>query len=297
MIKAYFLWLLKVATVLIVILVVVAISNKKGLKGALSKGENAVAVIELSGEIIDGKDVLAELHAQARNDSVAGIVLRIDSPGGAVGPSQEIYRSVATLKARKPIVASMGSVAASGGLYAALPASKVFANRGTLTGSIGVIGQFPNLKGISEKVGFTFTTVKSGALKDVGNPFREFTLEDREYLESMLSSVHQQFIDDVVSARNMSREEVLRFADGRVLTGEQAKELRLIDEFGGVHEAALAVFELLGKPLPVNEAPTLLYPEERMFGLPQLVSKGKKILSQGENLILPNLTIKTLASF
>lgn len=270
--KQYFLWLAKLITLVVVFVVIipvllgaVLVATQKEMAVVSHDGGNLVAVVELKGVIESGKDVVEELHRQAADDKVKGIVLRIDSPGGAVAPSQDIYRTVERLKKKKPIVASMGSLAASGGLYSALSASKIFCEPGTLTGSIGVIMQIPNFTQIAEKVGFKMVTVKSGKFKDVGNPFREMSEEDRAFLEQTIERVQDDFVRAVVEGRQLSEEHVRTFADGRVIVGSQAKELKLVDEFGDVYDAARAVFDLRNEPLAEDEEPTLFYPLDK-FG-------------------------------
>lgn len=224
---------------------------------------NVVAVIELKDIIMDVRDVVNELHRQAADPNVEGIVLRIDSPGGAVGPSQELYTTVKKLKEKKPIIVSMGAIAASGGLYAALPATKIFAHKGTLTGSIGVIMEVPNFSSLAEKVGVQMVTIKSGKLKDVGNSFRTMTDAEREYLEALTSQSHEDFIKAVAKSRNLKVDDVRKFADGRVILGAQALELGLVDDIGGVWDAARQVFVELGEPLAEYENPKLVYPMDR----------------------------------
>lgn len=270
--KQYFLWLAKLITLVLIFLVfvpmvlgVMILATQKEIGSVSVQGDKLVAVVELTGMIESGKEIVEELHKQANDDKVKGIVLRINSPGGAVGPSQDIYSAVLKLKKKKPIVASMGALAASGGLYSAVAASKIYAQPGTLTGSIGVVMQLPNFTKIAEKVGFEMVTVKSGKFKDVGNSFREMTPDERAFLESTIQRVQDDFVTAVASGRNLSEEQVRRFADGRVIIGSQAKELKLIDEFGDVYDAARAVFDLLNEPLKTEEEPTLFYPMDK-FG-------------------------------
>ncbi|RMG44059.1 MAG: signal peptide peptidase SppA [Candidatus Dadabacteria bacterium] len=269
--KEYFIWLAKFLTVLLVVFLVVPVFAAVVLvamesliegKNLVGSGKNVVAVVELEGEIESSKDVVNELYKQARDKEVKGIVLRINSPGGAVGPSQDIYDAVRKIKKIKPVIASMGSVAASGGFYSALGASKIFCQPGTLTGSIGVILQVPNFSAIADKYGFKMVTVKSGKMKDVGNPFRGMKPEEKAFLESTVKKVHAQFVDAVVKGRGLPLEKVKEFADGRVIVGSDAKKLGLVDGFGGVRTAARAVFDELGKPLKENEYPELRYRKE-----------------------------------
>lgn len=267
--KEYLIWFAKFATVIIVIFFVIPLLiigagvAAGGSVQSVTQTANRVAVVELQGVIMDSKEVIKKLHELVNDSTVKGIVLRIDSPGGAVGPSQEIYSAVRELKQQKPIVASMGSVAASGGLYSALGASKIFAQSGTLTGSIGVIIQFPNLTKIANQIGFEMITVKSGALKDVGNTFRTMTPTDMAFLQTTVDSIYEEFLKAVVEGRGLNESEVRKFADGRILTGQQAKKLRLIDAFGGVYDAARSVYDLTGEPLPAGEYPELYYPTDK----------------------------------
>jgi protease IV len=272
--REYFVWLAKMITLVLLIFVVVPValitslaSVGKVVSDKIGDPSKAVAVVELKGVIEDSKDVLNEISKNLRNKHVKGIVLSINSPGGSVGPSQEIYEAVRRWKTEKPIVAVMGSVAASGGLYSALGASKILAQPGTLTGSIGVIMQVPNLSKVANWAGVDMVTIKSGKLKDVGNQFREMLPEEREYLEKSISTVHDQFINAVVEGRSLDKEKVLAFADGRIVLGSEAKEYGLIDGYGDVYEGGRLIFELLGQPLKAGELPSLVFPDDTLSEL------------------------------
>jgi protease-4 len=282
--KSYFSWLAKVITGIFLLCFVAPIVFLTTIGSMVPSDEikdlsndKEVAVISLDGIITDSKDIVSSLYKQAQNDKVKGIVLRINSPGGAVGPSQDIYAAVKKLKAKKPIIASMGTVAASGGFYSALGASKVFCQPGTLTGSIGVILQIPNFEKIADKVGFEMVTVKSGALKDVGNSFRPMLPEEREYLQGTVMTVYDDFVKAIVESRGIPLEQVKTFADGRIIVGTQAKELKIVDEFGDVYDAARAVFDILGTPLKADEIPKLVYPDEKFGGIKKLFEAATKI--------------------
>jgi protease-4 len=254
----YKVWLAKIVTLVLIALFVLPLVG--GAIAAVGKvGGPRVAVIELEGTIEDSRDVLKALYHEAQNKDTKAIVLRIDSPGGAVAPSEEIYNAVKRLKSEKPIVASMGSVAASGGLYSALGASKIFCQPGTQTGSIGVIMQIPNFSQAAEHIGVTMVTVKSGALKDAGNQFRPMTDDERKYLQDTAARVHGLFINAVVEGRNIPVEKVREFADGRVIIGHEAKQLGLVDGFGDVYDAAKAGLSLAGVDLPAGQVPSLHY--------------------------------------
>jgi protease-4 len=181
------------------------------------------------------------------------VVLRINSPGGVVAPTQELHDAVMRLReAGKPVVASLGSVAASGGYYVAVACDQIYANAGTLTGSIGVIMQLANLEQLMKKVGVDYVVVKAGQFKDIGNVARAMTPDERRVMQALLDDVHGQFIDAVAEGRKLSREEVMRFADGRVFSGAQARDLKMVDGIGGLEQAVLAAAKLAGIPTPPN---------------------------------------------
>jgi protease-4 len=210
-------------------------------------GGNRVAVIDVEGVIVDADRVVRELEAEAEDPSVRAIVVRIQSPGGVVAPTQEIYDAI--LKARergKPVVASMGSVAASGGYYLAAAADKIVANPGTLTGSIGVLMQLVEVEGLLKKVGVRYEVIKAGRFKDVGSLGRPMTDEERAVLQALLDDMYEQFVTAVVSGRRLERARVLDLADGRVYSGRRAQELGLVDTLGGLEEAIQVAGQLGG---------------------------------------------------
>jgi protease-4 len=210
-----------------------------------------VALVELEGPIIDVDDLLRELKGHRDNPLVKAVVIRINSPGGVVAPTQELHAAITRLReAGKPVVASLGSVAASGGYYVAVAADKIYASPGTLTGSIGVIMRLANLDGLLKKVGVDFVVVKAGQLKDLGNFARAMTPEERRVLQVMLEDVHAQFIDAVAAGRKLDRGQVLAFADGRIVSGAQAKSMNMIDALGGLEEALDGAAVLAGIPKP-----------------------------------------------
>ena len=211
-------------------------------------GGDKVALIRIEGVIIDSRETIEELRHYRDNPSVKAIVLRIDSPGGAVVPSQEIFSEVQKTRAEGKIklVTSMGNVAASGGYYIAAATNKIVANPGTLTGSIGVIMEVPNLKGLLEKVGVQSVVIKSGRYKDMASPFRAMPEENRALLQSVLDDVHAQFIEAVAVGRAMKVEQVRVLADGRIFTGKQAQSVSLVDEIGDLHDAIKIAAQLVG---------------------------------------------------
>ena len=232
--------------------------SRRGGGGALF-GER-IAIVELEGLIVDVDDQVRELRAYRDNPGIRAVVLRINSPGGAVAPTQELYGAIRRLReAGKPVVASLGAVAASGGYYIAVAADQIYANPGTLTGSIGVVMQMANLNALMKKVGVEYVVVKAGEFKDVGNFARPMTAEERRILQALLDDVHGQFIAAVADGRKLDRAVVRRFADGRVFSGTQAKALHMIDELGGLEEAVEGAATLAGLPKP----PRVIGPRRR----------------------------------
>ncbi|HEX9756276.1 MAG TPA: signal peptide peptidase SppA [Nitrospiria bacterium] len=207
-----------------------------------------IALIRVEGVILDSKEILDELEKYEKNPSVKALLLRIDSPGGAVAPSQEIYEEVKKFREKggKKVVTSMGSVAASGGYYIAAATDKIVANPGTLTGSIGVILELTNVEGLMEKVGVKSVVIKSGEKKDLGSPFRTMSPGEQKLLQSVLDDVHDQFIEAVAEGRGLSEEKVRPLADGRIFTGRQAKGMGLVDELGNLQDAIQLAADIVG---------------------------------------------------
>jgi protease-4 len=228
-----------------------------------------VALIRIEGVITDSRETTEELKEYVKNPSIKAIVLRIDSPGGAVAPSQEIYEEVRKAVAKKKVLVSMGSVAASGGYYIASPATRIVANPGTLTGSIGVIMEIPNIEGLMNKLGIKTEVVKSGKHKDIASIFRGIGKEEREILQGVLDNVHTQFIKAVAEGRKMLPSDVEKIADGRVFTGEQALKAGLIDELGNLEDAVQTAAKLSG----IKGEPVIVSKKER-FSLIDLIREG-----------------------
>lgn len=211
----------------------------KGGSGFLP-GDGVIAVVPLEGEISASDDFVETLQDLEENGRVAAVVVRVNSPGGAVAPSQEMYGAVRRLAAVKPVVASLGSVAASGGYYVASAADVIVASPGTLTGSIGVIMSLTNVRGLMEKLGVEATIVTAGKWKDTGSPFRAVTPEERAMLQKMADQVHTQFIDAVAAGRKLDPARAREIGNGRIYTGEEAQQIGLVDELGGL-EAAVKI--------------------------------------------------------
>jgi protease IV len=206
-----------------------------------------IGLVQLSGAIVESDSYVRQLQSLRQDNSIAGVLLRIDSPGGAVAPSQEIYAEVMKYRlVNKPIAVSMGTVAASGGYYIASPASKIFADPGTLTGSIGVIFTIPLVQELTKKIGVEFRVFKAGAYKDVGSPYHAMSEAEKALIQNLLKDTHEQFISDVAKARRMNRDSIARYADGRVLTGRQACAIHLIDTLGGYVDALAWLRERTG---------------------------------------------------
>jgi protease-4 len=242
-----------------IILLFGAVFSLLGTTKSIVAGDK-VALVRIEGPIIDSKHFVAEIQEYADDSSVRAIVLRVDSPGGAVAPSQEIHAEVKRVVADKKVVVSMGSVAASGGYYIAAPSTKIVANPGTITGSIGVIMEIPNLEGLMDKVGIKTTVIKSGKYKDMASALRELTPEERRLLQGVMDDVHEQFIQAVAEGRGMTFEDVAKLSDGRIFSGRQAKELGLVDELGSLEDA----IDLTAKLAGIEGAPRIVEKEEEL---------------------------------
>lgn len=226
-----------------------------------------VAVIRVEGIILDSRKAIEEIKRYSKDPSVKAVVLRVNSPGGGVAPSQEIYDEIVELKEKKKVVVSMGAVAASGGYYISSPADRIVANAGTLTGSIGVIMEIPNLEGLMDKIGVKTQIVKSGEHKDIASAFRSMTTEEKEILQTLLDDVHSQFIRAVSESRGMEYEDIKKIADGRIFTGKKARELGLVDELGNLDYA----IELAGKLSGIKGEPHVVSKKEK-FSIWDIIS-------------------------
>jgi protease-4 len=250
----------------------------------LPTGGPRVAVVEIEGIIVDGTTAIRELREHSDNPAIKAVVLRVNSPGGVVAPTQEIFAAIQRArKAGKPVIATLGAVAASGGYYVATAADRIYANPGTLTGSIGVVMQMANLEGLLKKVGVEYVVVKAGAYKDVGNFARTMSPEERKMLQALLDDVYSQFVDAVAEGRGLERKEVLAFAEGRIYSGQQALALKMVDELGGFDDAV----EAAGKLANIPGRPKLVYPRKK-FSLRDLLENRLGLLGAGP--LLPALS-------
>ncbi|MCX5918181.1 MAG: signal peptide peptidase SppA [Deltaproteobacteria bacterium] len=226
-------------------------------------GGEKIAIIEVRGVILDPQPIVEKLVKLRKNEKVKAIVLRIDSPGGGVGPAQEIFAEVKKAQKEKKVLVSMGSVAASGGYYIACAADKILANPGSITGSIGVIVESLNVEELLRKLGLRSMVVKSGKHKDLGSPLRPMTEEEKKLLQGVLDSVHEQFIRAVAEGRKLPVEKIRELADGRIFSGEQARELGLVDELGNLEDTLAMAATLAG----IRGEPEIIYPERKRFSL------------------------------
>ncbi len=252
---AFFLFVLAVFT-----LVYLSLRRGEG-KEAFGGFGDKIGVVDLEGVIIEPKTVVSDLRKFAKDDSIKAIILHVNTPGGGVAASQEIYQEVRRIRdqKKKPVVASIETVGASGGYYISSATSKIFADRGSVVGSIGVIAEWYNYGDLLHWAKMKDVVLKTGEFKDTGNPARELTPAEREYLQRLIDNMYGQFIGAVAEGRKLKEEEVRALADGRVWTGEQAKQLKLIDEFGDFRAAV----EDTAKSVGIQGEPTLVHPEKQ----------------------------------
>lgn len=276
----FFLSLFVVAIFIFIVAYTMTVSRGRW---SLISGEK-IAVVKIEGVILDSHDIIAELKEYSSNDSVKAILLRIDSPGGAVAPSQEIYEEVKRIRGegKKKVVSSMGSVAASGGYYIASVSDKIVANPGSITGSIGVILELANISGLMKKVGVESVVVKSGKYKDIGSIFRAMTKEEQELLQGVIDDTHDQFIEAVAEGRGLNKEKVVSIADGRVFTGRQAKKMGLVDEIGNMQHAIKIAADMAG----IKGEPSIIE-KKRRFSILELIRNRSFIdwLSNGKRIV------------
>ena len=232
--------------------------------------KDGVGLIEVKGMILDSKETIRQLRYFMKQDSVKTVVLRVDSPGGIVAPSQEIYAEVKKFAAKKKIIVSMGSLAASGGYYISAPATIIYANPGTITASIGVILKLSNIESLMDKIGIKSYTLKTGKFKDSGSPVREFSAEDRAMLQAVIDNTHEQFVRAVAEGRKLPLDQVRSIADGRILSGEQAKNHKLVDRLGTLQDA----IEEAGKLAGISGEPELLLPPKKRVNYLDLLVEG-----------------------
>lgn len=245
-----------IGAIFLFFLLVVFAAGLLGGRSVVSVGDK-IGILEVCGTIIDTRRINEQINDFSDSCEIKAVVLRIDSPGGGVVPFQELHAELKRLAQVKPLIISMGSVAASGGYYLAVAGERLFANPGTITGSIGVIMSFPDYRELMGKVGVKTEVVKSGQYKDIGSSSREFSEADRELMQAMIDDVHAQFVQAISEGREIPLDRLRPYVDGRILTGQQAMNAGLIDELGTFGDAVRYAAKVAG----LGENPELIYPE------------------------------------
>ncbi len=228
----------------IAVLGTLAVNSSLG--GAIASPRGNIGVVEVTGPILSSKRIIKDLQRFMNDDAIKAIILRVDSPGGGIGPSQEIYRELMKIRDVKTVITSMGSVAASGGYYIACATQGIVANSGTITGSIGVIMEYANIEQIVKKIGISPVVIKSGEYKDMGSPMRALKDTEKQLFQNLVNELHAQFVSDVADARNMETDIMTKLADGRVYTGQTAMKLKLVDRIGNLDDAVQWAGQLAG---------------------------------------------------
>ncbi len=258
--KSFLASLLRFSAALVALMILLTIGSAL-LPERWKSPSGEIALVHIQGMLLDSRDIVRQLSSYRQNPGVRGVILRIDSPGGAVAPAQEVYDEVMKLRAEhKTVYASLGAIAASGGYYIACAADYVLANPGTLTGSIAAVMAFSNVEELAKKIGVASVVIKSGKYKDVGSPLRAMKPEEQKLLQNVVDDVHQQFIHAVAKGRGLTVSEVSAIADGRIMTGQQALALKLIDETGGLEKT----IELLAKKIGVEGKPEIIEEKEKL---------------------------------
>lgn len=240
-----------------------------GGEAALS-GRKGVGLIEVKGMILDSKETIRQLRYFLKKDEIKAVVMRVDSPGGIVAPSQEIYAEVKKFAATKKIIVSMGSLAASGGYYISSPATMIYANPGTITASIGVILKLSNIETLMDKIGIKSHTLKTGKFKDSGSPLRELSADDRAMFQAVINNTHEQFVRAVAEGRKLPLEDIRAIADGRILSGEQAQRIKLVDRLGTLQDA----IDEAGKLAGIGGEPEIILPPKKKINYMDVLVEG-----------------------
>ena len=256
-------------------------------------GGDRVGVVKIEGTIVESESVIDKIIKFRKSKRVKAIILRINSQGGAVAPSQEIYQEVKKTCKEKKVVVSVESIAASGGYYIACVADKIIANPGTLIGSIGVILHIENIEELLQKIGLKMKVIKSGKYKDIGSITRTMTKEEKTLLQQFSDDIYYQFVNAVVEGRDMKREEVLKLADGRIFTGAQAIKLGLIDELGNLQDAIAIAGEMVG----IEGEPKVIYPKKERPSILDFIFQeaGKSIVLIIEKMVHNKLAVYYLS--
>lgn len=249
----------------------------KGAGDTFSIG-GKIGVVEIEGIIADSREVADQIEEFSKDDAIRAVVLRIDSPGGGVAASQEIYQAVRELRKKKRVVASMGSVAASGGYLVAVAAERIVANPGTVTGSISAVMHFADVQELMKKVGVRSSVVKSGKFKDIGSPARKMTPEERELIQGIVDDIYDQFVSVIAENRKIPLEKVRKMADGRIFSGRQALHLKLVDELGGLQDSVLLAGRLAG----IAGKPQTVYSTKKKTSLLRYILESAASAVSGE---------------
>ena len=258
------------ATLILLSLIIAFGMKGSDLVGLDMNGGEKVGVIEVVGVIANSRETIEQLKRFREDDEIRAIVIRVDSPGGVVGPSQEIYREIVRTKATKKVIASMGAVAASGGYYVIAGTDGIVANPGTITGSIGVIMEYTNFQELFNKIGLSPVVIKSGKFKDAGSPVRAMTPEEQRILKEFVDRLHQQFVAAIAEGRQLDLAKVQDLADGRIYTGQDAKDLGLVDRIGNLEDAV----EWAGRLAGIEGKIVPVYPPEKKISILRLLSES-----------------------
>jgi len=265
---------------LIIFILVFIIFVASFMIGIVGQGfGDKIGIVEIEGVIADGKDAMEDIVRFKEDDDIRGVIVRVNSPGGSVGPSQEIYHELKKLAAKKKVYISASSVCASGGYYIASAGEKIYVNPSTITGSIGVIMEQVVAEELLKKIGIQPNTLKAGKFKDVGSPFRKMKDDERAYFQQILDSIHEQFIKDVAEGRKMPFEQVKKLSDGRIYTGTQAKELGLVDGIGTFYDTV----DDMKKDLGIKDKPVLVYGKRPFSLLKWLISSATETIIKHYN--------------
>ncbi len=258
-----------------------------------SEPKNEIAVLEINGVLSKSLPYELQIEKAQKDPNIKALVVRVDSPGGAVGTAQEIYRALEIFKqTKKPLVVSMGNVAASGGYYISIPADYIYANPGTITGSIGVIVEHFNVQKLLEKIGISQSDIKSGKFKDILSPFRKMTKEEKEYVQGLINNTYDQFIDAILKYRHINKNTLLANADGRVFTGLEAQKLGLVDGIGNLEDAISKAKSLAH----LKHAKVVYLGEEKNF-LEKLLKSKTYFISDIKDLINSPLSLMYIINF
>ncbi|HEY3276505.1 MAG TPA: signal peptide peptidase SppA [Syntrophorhabdaceae bacterium] len=267
-------------TLLILLVIIVVVFAGAFTIGLVSGGlGDKIGVVEIEGVITRSGETMDEIVRFREDDSIKGVILRISSPGGSVGPTQEIFREVRKLREKKKVFVSMGSVCASGGYYIASAGDRIYANPSTITGSIGVIMEQTVVEDLLKKIGIQTNTLKAGEFKDVGSPFRKMRPEEKAYLEQILKDIHEQFISDMAAGRGLTLEKARALSDGKIFTGTRAMELKLVDRIGTFYDCR----DDLKKTLNIKGKPVLIRAKKPFSLLRLLVSSTADELMSRSN--------------